>query len=52
MTHQFKLGTFDPFTTSTNPYDAIGLEEVGSKTHAALAREAAIQASINSVAVD
>jgi beta-glucosidase-like glycosyl hydrolase len=43
LTHQFKLGTFDPFASSKNPYDAIGLEEIGSEAHQALSRESAIQ---------
>lgn len=43
LTHQFKLGTFDPLASSTNPYDAIGLEQIGSEAHVALARESAIQ---------
>ena len=32
-----------PQETSTNPYDKITLEEVGSAAHETLAREAAIQ---------
>jgi beta-glucosidase len=43
LTQQFKLGTFDPFETSTNPYDSIDLSQVGSHAHAELAREAAEQ---------
>ena len=43
LVHQFKLGVFDPQETSTNPYDSITLEELGSAAHATLAREAAIQ---------
>ena len=35
-------GSFDPFETSTNPYDSIDLSQVGA--HAGLAREAAEQA--------
>ena len=43
LVHQFKLGTFDPLSTSTNPYDRINLEQVGSAEHASLAEEAAAQ---------
>ena len=43
LVHQFKLGKFDPQEKSTNPYDQISLEEVGSAAHATLAQEAAIQ---------
>jgi len=43
LVHQFRLGAFDPLESSTNPYDKITLEQVGSGAHAELAREAAIQ---------